>query len=254
MDELQRDVLNKNETDSVFITTTNLLEILNKIKINDFLPKDIDNKLKELKKEAIEEKTLLGEEIDIFGGAFQDSTKISKIKNKKHRELPKDKFNILEINKNTKQLGFKLSLENVISNVKDALSKVNITEEIPVYKAVLDDKLDDRQINVFNINAEEEMQEAVKKKSKKINFYKINLPQGSNAISFTNCIFYDNQNKTLPVGQDLSTKILVDTLKLDLKLNTKSTFRILDFEDENDEFSKVSVKTVNVFELDGVLK
>ncbi len=250
MDELQRKVLNKDETDSVFITSTNIVNLLNKIKINEFLPKDIENKLKELKKEAVQEKTLTDEEFDIFGGTFQDSTKISKIKNKKHRELPKDRFNILEINKNTKQLGFKMTLEKIISSIKEAVSKVNTTEEIPVYKAVLDDKLDDRQINVFNINPEEEMQEAVKKKSKKINFYKINLPQGSNAVSFTNCIFYDNQNKTLPVGQDISTKILVDTSKLNLSLNSKSTFRILDFEDETDDFSDVSVKTVNVFEFD----
>jgi len=250
MDELQRKVLNKDETDSVFITSTNVIDLLNKIKINEFLPKDIENKLKELKKEAVQEKTLTDEEFDIFGGTFQDSTKISKIKNKKHRELPKDRFNILEINKNTKQLGFKMTLEKIISSIKEAVSKVNTTEEIPVYKAVLDDKLDDRQINVFNINPEEEMQEAVKKKSKKINFYKINLPQGSNAVSFTNCIFYDNQNKTLPVGQDISTKILVDTSKLNLSLNSKSTFRILDFEDENDDFSDISVKTVNVFEFD----
>ncbi len=250
MDELQRNALSKDETNSIFITSTNVIDLLNKIKINEFLPKDIENKLKELKKEAVQEKTLTDEEFDIFGGTFQDSTKISKIKNKKHRELPKDRFNILEINKNTKQLGFKMTLEKIITSIKEAVSKVNTTEEIPVYKAVLDDKLDDRQINVFNINPEEEMQEAVKKKSKKINFYKINLPQGSNAISFTNCIFYDNQNKTLPVGQDISTKILVDTSKLNLGLNSKSTFRILDFEDENDDFSDVSVKTVNVFEFD----
>lgn len=250
MDELQRNALSKDETDSIFITSTNVIDLLNKIKINEFLPKDIENKLKELKKEAVQEKTLTDEEFDIFGGTFQDSTKISKIKNKKHRELPKDRFNILEINKNTKQLGFKMTLEKIISSIKEAVSKVNTTEEIPVYKAVLDDKLDDRQINVFNINPEEEMQEAVKKKSKKINFYKTNLPQGTNAISFTNCIFYDNQNKTLPVGQDISTKILVDTSKLNLSLNSKSTFRILDFEDENDDFSDISVKTVNVFEFD----
>ncbi len=250
MDELQRNALSKDETDSIFITSTNVIDLLNKIKINEFLPKDIENKLKELKKEAVQEKTLTDEEFDIFGGTFQDSTKISKIKNKKHRELPKDRFNILEINKNTKQLGFKMTLEKIISSIKEAVGKVNTTEEIPVYKAVLDDKLDDRQINVFNINPEEEMQEAVKKKSKKINFYKINLPQGSNAVSFTNCIFYDNQNKTLPVGQDISTKILVDTSKLNLSLNSKSTFRILDFEDENDDFSDISVKTVNVFEFD----
>ena len=35
------------------------------------------------------------EEFDIFGGMSQDATKVSKIANKNHREIAKDKFNIL---------------------------------------------------------------------------------------------------------------------------------------------------------------
>ena len=41
MDKIQRKNLSKDETDSVYITSTNLLEIINKIKINEFQPKDI---------------------------------------------------------------------------------------------------------------------------------------------------------------------------------------------------------------------
>ena len=251
MDKMQRKNLSKEETDSIYITTTNLLPLLNKIKINEFQPKDIENSLKEIKKEAVEAKTLSEkEEFDIFGGMFQDSTKISKIKNKKHRELPKDKFNILEINKNSKQIGFKMSLENIITNIKEALTKVVVPEEIPVYKAIQDDKIDDRKINIFDINPENEIREAIKNGDNKINFYKINLNEGTNAISYTNCIFYDNQNKTLPVGQDLSTKILVDISKLEITLKAKTKFKIVEFEDEKDDFSKVDIKTVNVFEFE----
>ena len=255
MDKMQRKLLSKEETDSTYITTTGLLELVNKIKINDFLPKDIENELKEIKKEATQEKALLeNEEFDIFGGLSQDNTKVSKIKNKKHRELPKDKFNILEIGKNTKQIGFKLSLENVISNVKKALGKVVIPENLPVYKAIVDDKLDDRMFNIFNINPENEIAEAIKREGSKVNFYKLNLKEGSNAISFTNCIFYDNQNKTLPIGQDLSTKMLVDVSNLVLKLKSKNTFKIAELEDEKDDFSKINVKTVTVFEFDVDIK
>ena len=251
MDKLQRKNLSKDETDSVYILTTNLLPIINKIKINDFQPKDIDNTLKELKKEAIEERDLTEkEEFDIFGGIVQDSTKVSKIKNKKHRELPKDRFSILEVNKNTKQISFKLALENVISNVKIALTKVEIPEDISVYKIIVDDKIDDRKINVFDINPENEISSNIRNENNKFNFYKINLKEGTNAIGFTNCIFYDNQNKTLPVGQDLSTKILVDISKLELKLKEKKTFKIVDFENKNDDFSKIEIKTINVFEMD----
>ena len=251
MDKMERKNLSKEETDSLYITTTSLLPLLNKIKINEFQPKDIENALKEIKKEAVEEKTLSEkEEFDIFGGLLQDNRKVSKIKNKKHRELPKDKFNILEISKNTKQIGFKMSLENVITNVKEALTKVVVPEDVPVYKAIVDDKIDDRKINIFDINPEHEISEAIKNGDNKINFYKINLKEGTNAVSYTNCIFYDNQNKTLPVGQDLSTKILVDISKLDLTLKAKTKFKMVEFEDEHDDFSKIEIKTVNVFEFD----
>ena len=86
------------------------------------------------------------------------------------------------------------------------------------------------------------------------NFYKIDLKEGSNAISYTNCIFYDNQNKTLPVGQDLSTKILVDISKLQLDLKNKTSFKMVEFENEKDDFSEINIKTVTVFEYDALIK
>ena len=255
MDKMQRKNLSKEETDSIFITTTKILEILNKIKINDILPKEIENLLKELKREAVKEKTLAdNDEFDIFGGIIQDSTKVSIIKNKKHRELPKDKFNILDINKNTKQLGFKLSIEKISSNIKEALNKVVVPENLPIYKAIADEKLDERQINIFNINPEAEIKNALKNQKGKINFYKINIEERTNAVSYTNCIFYDNQNRTLPIGQDLSTNILIDIAKLNLKLKEKTTLKVINIEDESDDFSRVTLKTINVYEFDSEIK
>ena len=52
MDKMQRKNLTKDETDSIYITTTSLLPLLNKIKIKEFEPKDIENALKEIKKEV----------------------------------------------------------------------------------------------------------------------------------------------------------------------------------------------------------
>lgn len=254
MDRMQRKNLNKDETDSLYITATDLLTLINKIKLNDFTPKDIETALKEIKKEAAEEKTLTTEEFDIFGGMLQDNTKVSKIKNKKYREMPKDKYNILEISKTTKQIGFKMALENVINNVKEAINKVVVPEDVPVYKAIIGDKLDEKQVNIFNINPENEMKQAILEPANKINFYKINLPEGANAISYTNCIFYDNQNRTLPEGQDLSTNILIDITKLDLKLSNKTKFKIVEMEEPNDDFSGINIKNVNVFEFDAEVK
>lgn len=249
MDKIQRQVLSKQETDSLYIISTDLIEIINKVKNNEVLRKDIGASLNDLKKQAVKEKTLTEEdEFDIFGGMVQDSSKVSKINNKKHREIAKDKFSILDINKNTKQIDYKASLEKVIENVRKALKKVVIPEDLPVYKAMQDRLLDEKEINVFDINPEAEIKEAIKQKESKMNFYKIHLKQGSNAISFTNCIFYDNQNKTLPIGQDLSSKILVDVSKLDMELKEKSSFKIVDFETENEDFSAIKIKTITVYE------
>ena len=50
LDTIQKRVLTKEEIDSIFITTTTQLDILNKVKNNRVLPKDIEASLKQVKK------------------------------------------------------------------------------------------------------------------------------------------------------------------------------------------------------------
>lgn len=251
LDKIQRNDLSKEDTDSVFITTTSELEILNKIKNNNVLPKDVEKSLKEIKQQAKDEKLLTkNDEFDIFGGMVDDSTKIKRIANKKHRELPKDKFKILDINKNSKQVGYKLTLTRVVNNIKDALKKVSLPDDLPVYKAVAGDKIEKNDINLFNIDLKNEIKNIVKTEETKINLYKINLTKGTNAIGCTNIIYYDNQNKTLPVGMNLDTRILVDISKLQLELKSKQSFKINVFENQQDDFSNANIKYVNVYEYD----
>lgn len=255
MDQVERKALSKSETDSIYLTTTNIFPILNKVKNNEVLPKEIENQLKDLKKELQQQNTLEDiEEFDIFGGMSQDATKVSKIANKNHREIAKDKFNILEINKNTKQIGYKMTLETVVDTIKKALNKVVIIDDLPVYKLVDEEKLNNQDFNIFNINPENEIYEDIKNKTNKFNLYKINAKRGMNGISYTNSIFYDNQNKTLPIGQNISTKILLDLSNVDLKLINRTSFKIADIEDEKDDFSKVNIKTIHVFEYDVILE
>ena len=150
----------------------------------------------------------------------------------------------MELTKNTKQLGYKLSLEKTLKNIETALSKVKITENVPVYIAINGEKLDKNAINIYNLNPEKEVKKAVIEDGNKINLYKINLPRNTNAIAYTNSVFYDNKNKTLPLGMDLSTNILFDISKVKLKKKGKKAFRVANIE-END---KVVIKTVNVIE------
>lgn len=255
LDKIQRKNLTKEDTDSIYIATTNLIDILNKLKTDDFLTEDIEQALREVKEEAKTLKLLNEEEYDIFGNIIEDSTKVRKINNKRHRELPKDKFSILEVNKNTKQITFRLMLQKIIENIDKALEKGIIPESLVVYKAINGKKLNNKAINVFNINPELEMKEAVSRDSDRsnlINLYKIHIKEGTKGIGFTNIIFYDNQNKTLPVGMDLSTKLIVDISKLHFKLIDNRTFNMLHVENEEDDFSKIKVKKVNVFEYEMV--
>ena len=252
LDRMQRKNLSKEQIEATFIATTNVIEILNKIKTNNIMPEDIERSLREIKKEAVDEKSL-AEEYDIFGNLIEDNTKIKKIKNKKHREVARDKYNILDVNKNTKQIGYKLTLQSIIKNITSALERGVIPENLPVYKAVLDDKLNNKEINVFNINPEEEIKDAMIEDGNKINLYKINVKEGTKGVAFTNSIFYDNQNKTLPLGMDLSTKLILNTAKLHLNLLSKKTFKVAKLEDEKDDFSEVLVKDVEVYEYEIVV-
>ena len=248
LDKWQRKNLTKEELDSCYIATTDLIEILNKVKTNNILPKSLEINLKDLKKSEKKEKDFSeNDEFDIFGGLVEDSRKIRKINDKRHREVKKDEYNILEINETTKSLGYKLSLEKVLTNIKSALEKEKMTEEIPVYKAQIDERIQKNTLQLFDVDAEKEMQKLLDSDSTKLYFYKINLTEGTSAIGITNSVLYDNQNKTLPLGMDLSTQFLVDIGKLPLVLKKKSVYKLVDLNKE-DEFADAKLRSICLLE------
>jgi len=248
LDRLQRKELSKDELDSVYIATTNVIDILNKIKVNKATPKDIEMSLRELKEDAKKEKSLLEkEDFDIFGG--RDANRMKILANKKHREFPRDRFKILDISSDTNQLEFKMTLEQVVEKIQSAISKTSITEDVPIYKAISMNKLNRNMINLFDINPEKEMQNAINQEGVAINLYKINLVRNTKAVACTNIVFYDNQNRTLPEGMDLSTKVLFDLEQEDLELKEQRMFKVV-LAPEDEEIKDVQIKTVNVFEYD----
>ena len=244
LDKMQLKYLNKKEKDSIFIATTNLIDILNKVKLNEVMPKEIETSLKELKKEYKEYEDIQNndDENEIFVDKIKEELK------KDNKKNFRDKFEILEINKNTKQIGYKLALEETVRNIKEAIGKIKTTEKLTLYKAVPDDRLDKNKINVFNMNPEEEINDILKQDSDEINLYKLELESGTNVLGFTNCIYYKNKNKTLLFGMDLSTKMIVDLTDLEDNLKNNNTFRIIVFENEKDDFTKVNIKKVNLWE------
>mgnify|MGYP003298278291 CR=1 FL=1 len=95
------------------------------------------------------------------------------------------------------------------------------------YKCIAEEEsIDTNELNVFNLDAEKEIEEAIKTSDTgKINLYKMNFEKGVKALAFANCVYYDNQNKTLPEGMDLSTSVLLDCNRFSFELLGKSKFR-----------------------------
>ena len=224
---------------------SSLKEQSNSIKEQNALLKD---NVKELKKELKEEESGLTEEFDIFDNIIEEDSRTKKIGNQKYRETSRNKFEILEINKMTKQLGFKITLEKIIQIIKDGFESVKAPEDAIIYKAINDEKIDENEFNTFNLNPQEEIIEACNKEGKEINLYKINLKKGDSVIGFTNIIYCNNKNKTLPVGMDFSNKVMIELTKFEKKFKKSNTFHIAKFEDENNDFSKLIIKDVIVYE------
>ncbi len=63
------------------------------------------------------------------------------------------------------------------------------------------------------------------------------MSENTKAIPLTNIIYYDNNNITLPLGMDVTDKVLVDMSKLKLEPRKQKLFRI------NQEINDIEVRT-----------
>ena len=254
IDKKQRQKLTDDELESLYIATTGVLPLLNRMNKKNAENKEISEELKRMKilKEQDEEDDLDDDDdFNIFGRIKQSREKERTIGNKTHREQPRDRYEILGVQKGTKGIELKRALEKVIKNIKSALEKNELKEDMYVYK-VSDTELELDTIEQVSLNSEEEVEEYLKeeKNVNKVYLYKIKIPKGTNFIAFTNIIYYDNKNMTLPVGMNLSKKILIDLSKLKLDEKNRKKISRLQFQDEDDDFSKISIKDIYIRELE----
>ena len=96
----------------------------------------------------------------------------------------------------------------------------------------------------------DEIKNIAKENENKVNLYKVEISKGTNILGYTNSVFYDNQNKTLPVGMDTDTRILAKILDTDITLQNKKVIRVGLLEDEKDDSAKLIIKTINLLEYD----
>ena len=252
-DKVQRNKYTDDELDSAFIASTNTIKLLRRMNIKIAENKEISDELKNLKmlKDGNEDSDFEDEDFNIFGKIKQTNNKERTLGNKTHRESPRDKFDILGIKKGLKGVELKRTLEKILKNINSALQKNGLNEDTYVYK-VSTEKLDLNSIEVVSLSLQSELEEVLKNESEvnKLYLYKIKLPKETKFIAFTNIIFYDNKNMTLPLGMNLSEKILVDLSDINLDEINKKIINKICFEDEDNDFSNIVMKSIMVREIE----
>lgn len=248
LDETQRNNLSRDELDSIYLSTTFILNHINKIAREEEITKE---ELENLKQKAIEEKSLLEKEkFDIFAGMAFDN-KIKTLANKKHREVEREIFRILNINKNTTIEDYTKYLKQIINNLQSAFEKIKIPLDMSVYKADIED-LNESDFNIFNIEGKNEVSRILEKDIDTFNLFKIDIKENTPIIAFTNIVYFENNNQTLPVGMDVSEGILINNKLIDLKLKEKKEIKIVSYKNKEDQLSDIVIKTINVEEYEAM--
>ncbi len=256
VDILQRKKLSNEETDSVFVAKTELLYLLNMLRENDMNKNALENALYELKEEFNKNRLYIDSEtFDIFGNVDDDNRKIKYIGNRSHRENEKNKYKILNINKKIDVFDFTEKLQGTLNYLEGAIPKVYAEYDMPIYKVVqITEKVNEKGFDVYNMSIEKALEEHQDNGEGALNLIKINYKEKLPMIYYSNIMFFDNQNKTLPEGMELSTNVLIDCSRLDFKLVAKHKFRTNNYFVEQNNLIQPKSKDVFVYEYDVILK
>lgn len=253
MDKANRQNLSKQEMDALFIGKTKLLDIINKIKNHVMVPEDtLKQVLNSLKEEAEQKSALFKtEEHDIFGGLVEDRTQIKLLNGKKHREAIKDKIQILSITKETSIAEFKETLKQITSDMESAEKKGNLITDMTLY--AVSNKSEEFGYAWYHMQANEALKQFDGSKEEVV-LIKVNLEEQMPAIYDTNCLYYDNYNKTLPLGMELSDKILLNGDNFNWDLKRENKFFTNEYFSKSSDESNLVTKEIHMYEYDLSLK
>ena len=116
--------------------------------------------------------------------------------------------------------------------------------DIQVYKASNEEI--NENFEIFDLNSNIEIEN--NNKEDKVNLYKLNVKEKMPIIFYSNIMYFDNLNKTLPDGMDIETKVLIDLSKFDKKLVSRKDFYMNSLENEFE--NKIQLFQVYEFELE----
>ena len=256
VDTLQRKKLSREEMDALFIAKTEVLYLLNMLRENDLNKRALENTLQELKEEFNNNRLHIDSEtFDIFGNVEDDSRRVKYIGSRSHRENEKSKFKILNINKRIDVFDFTEKLQSIISFLEGAIPKAKAEFDFSLYKvSQITEKVKEQSFDVYNLNVEKALEEYDDDCEGALNLIKLNFKEGLPLLYYSNIIFYDNNNQTLPIGMDVSSSVFLDCKRFDFNLVRKTKFRTNNYFTESNNLILPKSKDVFVYEYDVELK
>ena len=252
VDTIQRKKLSKEEMDSVFLANTEVLSVLNMLREGRLDEYAIEETLEELKEQFYDNRLYIeSETFDIFGNIADDTTKLKYIGSRSHRENEKSKFKILNINKKIDIFDFTEKLQSVISFIERAIPKGKSEYDFSLYKvSQITEQINRNYFDIYDLSVEKALENYNDDGEGALNLIKLNFKEGLPLLYYSNIIFYDNINQTLPIGMDLSSNVLIDCKKLEFTLVGKNKFRTNNYFTESKNLILPKSKDVFVYEYD----
>ena len=217
---------------------------MNLIKNN--FDKTIYDDLENLKARLLKEKQESDvEDFDIFGGATEDREKIKELSHSKHRETEKNLVQIMKTDENFTIEEIKDEIIQKKNDINEALKKVYTPVDLSIYKIIdKESSFKENEYIILNIDEIDLLENCNLQEFKLI---KINLKENMNALFFTNIIYYNNKNGTLPLGMNITKKVLIDGSKFKFILKeTQNLIRINEF----DEVQKIEIEEYDLEDIE----
>ena len=258
MDKQQRNTIEKEAQDSIFIATNpEVLKFINIMKNLEYADEnELRDYMKELKKIAENKKTLYRiEDFDIFGSISDNSRRVKTLANQKHRESEKELLKILNVSRNMDLIEFRGRLDKALEYIKLSMGKISSVFDMPIYLATeKTEEIDKFGYGIYDIIPEKALQRIKNSTENEFNLYKINIQEKMPLIYMTNIMYYDNFNQTLPLGMNVEEKVLIDADKFEFIPNNMITFNISDDFEAKEIISKPTVKKIMLCEYEVKLK
>lgn len=146
-------------------------------------------------------------------------------------------------------------MQSVISYIEGAIPKGKAEYDFSLYRvSQITEQIDANSFDIYNLNVERALEEFEDDGEGALNLIKLNFKEGLPLLYYSNIIFYDNINLTLPIGMNLSYSVLIDCKKLEFKLIGKNKFRTNNYFTESKNLILPKSKDVFVYEYDVNLK